>query len=76
MLQVLRFRVVPPLIAEARSEALQPLVLPLLLQIAARQPDQVGSLVRSTWSELQAMAGNDVVCCHLQFLLRTLRYKK
>ena len=39
--RVLRYRVLPPLLAEARNEALQPLIVPLLLRIIAQQEPQV-----------------------------------
>lgn len=39
--RVLRCRVLPPLLAEARSEALQPVVLPLIMRIVQHQEPQV-----------------------------------
>ena len=40
--RVLKFRMIPPLLAEARTEALQPVLLPLLLSMAEKQDDEVG----------------------------------
>ena len=42
--RVLKFRLIPPLLAEARTEALQPVLLPLLLAMAEKQDDEVGCL--------------------------------
>ena len=39
--RVLKFRMVPPLLAEARTEALQPVLLPLLLSMLEKQDDEV-----------------------------------
>ena len=41
--RVLKFRMIPPLLAEARTEALQPVLLPLLLAMVEKQDDEVGS---------------------------------
>jgi SCY1-like protein 2 len=40
--RVVKFRVLPPLLAEARTEALQPVLLPLLLALLEKQADEVG----------------------------------
>ena len=42
--RVLRYRVLPPLLAESRNEALQPVILPLLMRIVQQQDPQVGDL--------------------------------
>lgn len=43
--RVLKFRMIPPLLAEARTEALQPVLLPLLLAMVEKQDDEAsGSL--------------------------------
>ena len=39
--RVLKFRMIPPLLAEARTEALQPVLLPLLLAMVEKQDDEV-----------------------------------
>ena len=39
--RVLRYRVLPPLLAESRNEALQPVILPLIMKIVSRQESQV-----------------------------------
>ena len=39
--RVLRYRVLPPLLAESRNEALQPVILPLIMRIVQRQESQV-----------------------------------
>ena len=41
--RVLKFRMIPPLLAEARTEALQPVLLPLLLSMVEKQDDEVGT---------------------------------
>ncbi|CAL5225210.1 g7994 [Coccomyxa viridis] len=38
--RVLKFRMIPPLLAEARTEALQPVLLPLLLAMVEKQDDE------------------------------------
>ena len=42
--RVLRYRVLPPLLAESRNEALQPVILPLLMRIVQQQDPQVRDL--------------------------------
>ncbi len=39
--RVVKFRMLPPLLAEARTEALQPVLLPLLLAMLEQQATQV-----------------------------------
>ena len=39
--RVVKFRMLPPLLAEARTEALQPILLPLLLSMLERQSNEV-----------------------------------
>jgi hypothetical protein len=39
--RVLRYRVLPPLLGEARNEQLQPIVLPLIMHIVHKQDSQV-----------------------------------
>ncbi len=39
--RVVKFRMLPPLLAEARTEALQPVLLPLVLAMLEQQTDQV-----------------------------------
>ena len=41
--RVLKFRMIPPLLAEARTEPLQPVLLPLLLSMVEKQDDEVCS---------------------------------
>ena len=38
--RVLKFRMIPPLLAEARTEALQPVLLPLLLAMVEKQDNE------------------------------------
>ena len=40
--RVLRYRVLPPLLAESRNEALQPVILPLVMRIVQKQESQAG----------------------------------
>ena len=60
--RVLKFRLIPPLLAEARTEALQPVLLPLLLAMAEKQEDEV-------WISLPTIS-LPVLCmiCVLQYL--------
>ena len=60
--RVLKFRLIPPLLAEARTEALQPVLLPLLLAMAEKQEDEV-------WMSLPTVS-LPVLCmiCVLQYL--------
>lgn len=53
--RVLKFRMIPPLLAEARTEALQPVLLPLLLSMVEKQDDEVCGhfITASTDSELR-----------------------
>ena len=39
--RVLRYRVLPPLLADSRNEALQPVILPLIMRIVQKQESQV-----------------------------------
>lgn len=39
--RVLRYRVLPPLLGEARNEQLQPIILPLIMGIVHKQDSQV-----------------------------------
>lgn len=38
--RVLRYRVLPPLLAESRNESLQPVILPLIMRIVQKQESQ------------------------------------
>ena len=49
--RVLRYRVLPPLLAESRNEALQPVILPLVMRIVQKQESQAGLVLtgKSIW---------------------------
>lgn len=52
--RVLRYRVLPPLLADSRNEALQPVILPLIMRIVQKQDSQVWISHSDLW-EIYAM---------------------
>ena len=54
--RVLKFRMIPPLLAEARTEALQPVLLPLLLAMVEKQDDEASTSPPSCLLRISVMS--------------------
>ncbi len=66
--RVLRYRVLPPLLAESRNEALQPVILPLIMRIVQKQESQASFSCRPVKSFLAFVDAIELLPLHLIFM--------